>query len=201
MGQTDRTFIAFQGVGDNDPGHPDSELILQIKAWTGMTDEDFWYTHRNDKASAVAPDPKLREILRSNMAARMKKSRHLLVILDKQPVVHNRWLQAKANDWLSMEICYAVDECKIPIIAAYRGIGHPILQPKQEGELSQFWPKALQSRIINRIAGVMHIPFMAEPLKHALNDFNAESFPNDGALGWYTEETYASWGIEMEVAA
>lgn len=192
MAQTDRTYIAFFGNGgEDDPAYPDSDMFQKIRAWTGRGDEDFWFTHRNDKAAVGSFDLKLKELLRADMAAHLKKSRNVLVVLGKPPTL----LSKRLGEWMDNEISYAVDECKLPLIIAYTEVHSPIIQPGTDSDIAKYWPNALRSRVVNQIAGAIHIPFQPGPLKTAVDYFSPYAFPNDGSLGWYTEDTYASWDL------
>ena len=43
----------------------------------------------------------------------------------------------------------------------------------------------------------IHIPFKKEPIFDAINQFSVvnSKYPKGGALGYYSEEAYKSWGI------
>lgn len=192
MAQTDRTYIAFFGNGgEDDPAHPDSDLFHKICTWSGRKNDEFWFTHRDDKAAVAAFNLKHKEVLRADMASKLKKSRNVLVVLGKPLSM----LDKRLANWVDHEISYAVDECKLPLIIAYTAVNTPIIQPRIDSELASYWPNALQSRVTNQIAGAIHIPFQPGPLKTAVDYFSPYAFPNDGSLGWYTEETYASWDL------
>ncbi|BCM25201.1 hypothetical protein ZMTM_14600 [Methyloradius palustris] len=62
--------------------------------------------------------------------------------------------------------------------------------------LSSYWPQALATRINNRNARVIHIPFKKEPIVDAIDQFsiNNQTYPVDG-LGYYNRQAYISWGI------
>jgi len=125
--------------------------------------------------------------LRTRLVARLKNSKHLLLILGKTT--------KEDTDWVPFEIRYAVDDCNIPIIAAYTEITGPILSPTTASSIANYWPAALKSRIENKSAGVIHIPFKKDPIKAAVDHFDPDTFPKCGALGWYTKESYDGWGI------
>lgn len=68
-------------------------------------------------------------------------------------------------DWVPFEIRYAVDECELPIIAAYPGRGR-IASPVH---LRHLWPRTLEIRIDDGCAKVIHIPFRQGPLADAIH--------------------------------
>jgi hypothetical protein len=131
---------------------------------------------------AAKLDAGLRDALQARLETNLQTSKHLLLVIENTD-------QAD-NEWISMEIGYAVDQCKLPIIAAYTKYDY-VLAPKF---LSALWPGALKSRIEANIAHVMHIPFKKKPIKTAMNQFNPSNRPK-GPLAHYPEETYQKWGL------
>jgi hypothetical protein len=91
------------------------------------------------------------------------------------------------------EIRYAIEDCKLPIIAAYTVYDKPIYNPSA---LSGYWPSALKMRIDNGTAGVIHIPFRKEPIRDAIGQFDHNNFPKNGGLGFYSADAYRSFGLE-----
>ncbi len=98
------------------------------------------------------------------------------------------------TDWVPFEIQQAVDQYKIPIIAAYTAPvwDRRILAPQY---LSEYWPKALADRISNQTGRVIHIPFKKLPLMDAIDQYTHSNPPPHG-LWFYSEATYKVWGIE-----
>lgn len=186
MAYRNGTYIAFHANGTTDPTASDIKYYNLIKAWCEKEDDDFSLINSHDKTAAVR-DTSLRETLRARLVSRLNNSKHILLILGKTT--------KEDTDWVPFEIAHAIDKCKIPVIAAYTEIGSPILNPNTTSPISAYWPAALRTRITNKTAGVIHIPFKKEPIKTAIGYFNPNAFPKAGALGWYTQETYASWGI------
>lgn len=187
MAYRNGTYIAFHANGQTDPTASDIKYYNLIKAWTERTEDDFTLINSHDKTAAVR-DSSLRETLRSRLVTRLKNSKHLLLILGKTT--------KEDKDWVPFEIRYAVDECKIPVIAAYTEVSGPILRPSLSSSIASYWPDALKSRIGDKTAGVVHIPFKKAPIKEAVSSFDPSTFPKGGSLGWYSEETYKGWGIE-----
>jgi hypothetical protein len=72
---------------------------------------------------------------------------------------------------IPIEIRYAVDDCDLPVIAAY--VDHvSILAP---AELSSLWPSALKTRIDNKTVKVIHIPFKKKPIAAVISQFTVMS--------------------------
>jgi hypothetical protein len=175
------TYIAFHAEGTTDPTESDIKYYNLIKAWTQKGDDDFSMINSHEKTSAVRDSSK-KETLRSRLVTRLRNSKHLLLIIG--PTTQND------TDWVPFEISYAIDECKIPVIAVYPGYDY-IQNP---AALAHLWPLALKSRINNAKAKVIHIPFKKEPLKDAISQFDIHS-PPQGSLVYYTTATYKQWGI------
>lgn len=187
MAYRNGTYIAFHANGQTDPIASDIKYYNLIKAWTEREDDDFSLINSHDKTAAVR-DSSLRDTLRTRLVTRLNNSKHLLLILGKTT--------KEDTDWVPFEIRHAIDECKIPVIAAYTEISGPILNPSLSSNIASYWPVALKSRIVNKSAGVIHIPFKKAAIKEAVGYFDPNHFPKAGALGWYTKETYEKWGIK-----
>ena len=183
MAYRNGTYIAFHANGTTDPTASDIKYYNLIKAWTGKTDDDFSMVNSHDKTAAVR-DSSNRETLRSQLVTRLNNSKHLLLIIGNTT--------KEDTDWVPFEISHAVDTCNIPIIAAYTLIDKPIYNPSA---LSIYWPKALESRIDNETAGVIHIPFKREVIKASISQFEPDEFPKAKGLGYYSEAAYRSFGI------
>ena len=91
------------------------------------------------------------------------------------------------TDWVPFEIEKAIDTYDLPIIAAYTVFDEPIRNPKA---LSGYWPNALEARINNGTANVIHIPFKKDALKDAISEFSHASPPKGKGLGIYDDATY-----------
>lgn len=177
------TYIAFHANGFTDPTASDIKYYNLLKAWTQLGDSDFSFINSHDKTSAVR-DTSLRETLRARLVTRLKNSKHLLLIVGDTT--------REDTDWVPFEIRYAVDECVIPIIAAYTVVDFPIYNPEA---LSSYWPAALRARIESGSAGVIHIPFRKEPIRDAIGQFSHNKFPVGAGLGTYSREAYRSFGL------
>jgi hypothetical protein len=181
------TYIAFHANGQTDPTASDIKYYNLIKAWSAREDDNFSLINSHEKTAAVR-DTSLRETLRARLVSRLKSSKHMVLILGRTT--------KEDTDWVPFEIRYAIDECKIPVIATYTAVSGPILSPSVTSSIASYWPAALRKRIEDETAGVIHIPFKKEPIKAAIDRFDPDTFPKAGSLGWYTKETYAYWGIE-----
>jgi len=156
MAYRNGTYVAFHAAGTNQPGKSDIDYYNLMKAWTAKTDDDFTMTNSHDKASAVR-DTSLRATLRGSLLERLRNSKNMVLVVGETTRLD--------TDWVPFEIEQAVDTYKIPIIAAYTVFDKPIRNPKA---LSGYWPLALELRINNETANVIHIPFKKEALKDAI---------------------------------
>jgi len=142
---------------------------------------DFEFVNSHEKTSSVRDSSK-RETLEKSLTFRLRNSKNMILIIGKTT--------REDTDWVPFEVRYAVDECKIPIIAAYPDFQY-ILKPS---ELSYLWPKALEKRINNSTAYVIHIPFKSQPLADAVSQFDFNNYPK-GGLSFYTRDAYIEWGL------
>jgi hypothetical protein len=186
MAYRNGTYIAFHANGTTDPTASDIKYYNLIKAWNEKSDDDFAFINSHEKTSAVR-DSSLRETLRARLITRLCNSKNLLLLVGRTT--------REDTDWVPFELGYAVDNCEIPIIAAYTEIETPIYRPSLSSAFAVYWPEALASRIANGAAHVIHIPFRKETIRAAIGQFGPQELPKGGGLGWYSEEAYASWGI------
>lgn len=183
MAYRNGTYIAFHANGTTDPTASDIKYYNLLKAWTQYTDDNFSFVNSHEKTAAVR-DTSLRETLRSRLVSRLNNSKHLLLIIGQTT--------KEDTDWVPLEIRHAIDECQIPVIAAYTIMDIPIYNPSA---LADYWPAALKIRINGGSAGVIHVPFKKEPLRDAINQFGPNQFPNGGGLGIYNEDAYRIFGL------
>lgn len=180
------TYIAFHANSTTDPTASDIKYYNLIKAWSEWSDDDFSFINSHEKTAAVR-DSSLRETLRSRLVTRLRNSKNLLLIVGKTT--------SEDTDWVPFEIRYAIDDCEIPVIAAYTMIDQPILKPSSTSGIANYWPAALRSRIDSGKANVIHIPFKKDPIKSAIGQFDHNNLPKGGGHGWYNEDAYRSWGM------
>jgi Thoeris protein ThsB, TIR-like domain len=181
MAYRNGTYVAFHAQGTNRPGESDMDYYNLMKAWTAKTDDDFAMFNSHEKASAVRDSSK-RATLEASLRLRLRNSKNFVLIIGPTTRLD--------TDWVPFEIRNAIDTYELPIIAAYTGYER-ICDP---AALSALWPTALSFRIRNKTARVIHIPFKKQPLKLAISTYSHEELPK-GPLGYYTRETYRSWGI------
>ena len=170
------TYVAFHVT--TDPITSDMKYYDLLKAWKV---KDFEFVNSHEKAAAVRDSSK-KETLRRSLMTRLNRSKNMILILTETT--------KEDTDWVPFEIRHAIDDCEIPIIAAYQGY-KSILAPKK---FSALWPSALRTRIDKGTAQVIHIPFKAKPLAEAVSQFTYANLPNSG-LSYYTRETYQKWGL------
>ncbi len=182
MAYRNGTYVAFHANGTDVPINSDIKYYNLMKAWTAKTDDDFTMINSHDKASAVRDSSK-RATLRASLQARLKDSKNMVLIIGETTRFD--------TDWVPFEIEQAVDQYRIPIIAAYTGFERRILSPDA---LSGYWPSALASRINNGCARVLHIPFKKLPLTEAIPNITVHN-PPPGSLSIYPAEAYNDWNI------
>ncbi len=176
------TYIAFYANNTKQPTESDIKYFNLLKAWKVRDEVDFQFIDSHDKTNAVRDSSK-NETLKRTLITRLNNSKNMILIIGETT--------KEDTDWVPFEIEYAIDKCKIPIIATYPGYEY-ILNPQSHSNL---WPKALGIRINNKTARVIHIPFKEKPLSDAVSQFDFNKYPKGGALGYYFRDTYVKWGI------
>jgi hypothetical protein len=167
--------------GTDVPTDSDIKYYNLMKAWTEKDDDDFTMINSHDKASSVRDSSK-KATLKASIQERLRNSKNMVLIIGKTTRFD--------MDWVPFEIGQAIDSYKIPIIAAYLNYDY-ILAPDQ---LRVLWPSALATRIDNKTARVIHIPFKKEPLSDAIGQFNHENIPRS-PLAYYGRDAYVGWGL------
>jgi hypothetical protein len=181
MAYRNGTYVAFHADGTSQPTESDMKYYNLLRAWHVREDNDFEFVNSHEKTAAVR-DSSRKETLRRRLMERLNNSKNMILIIGP-----TTW---QDTDWVPFEIEYAVDDCKIPIIAAYPGYDY-IMAPS---ELRSLWPVALETRIDSQTARAIHIPFRQEPLTSAVSKFDLSN-PPSSPLTIYTRETYQRWGF------
>lgn len=152
-----------------------------IKAWDAHRKNDFKFVNSHEKTSAVR-DSSLKATLRRSLMERLNNSRNMLLIIGNTTRFD--------TDWVPFEIAYAVDSCKIPIIAVYTQYDW-VTAP---AALSTLWPPAFASRITSRTVRSIHIPFKQAAIDDAIQQFDHDNLPAT-PLNYYTREAHNGFGI------
>lgn len=175
------TYVAFHANGTAEPTESDMKYYRLLCAWKEHEHFDIEFIDSHEKSAAVrdsSSKARLWEVLKE----RLRASKNMILIVGQTT--------KQDADWIPREIQYAVDDCKIPIIAAYPG-QRKISNP---AGLSHLWPQALTDRIINGSAKVIHIPFLKEPICEAIKQFDFNNLPATGK-NYYNDDAYRSWSI------
>ncbi len=181
MAYRNGTYAAFHAQGTSDPTKSDIKYFNLMKAWNASVNFNFINSH--DKVASVRDSSK-RETLRTSLVTRLRNSKNLVLLTSSTT--------KNDTDWVPFEISYAVDTCKLPIIAAYVEHSHPVVDPSG---FRWLWPAALQQRIDNGSAHAIHIPFARDPLASAISQFSVANYPRSAGLGRYSNEAYRGWGL------
>jgi hypothetical protein len=182
MAYRNGTYVAFHADGNNIPGKTDIDYYYLLRAWSAHPDDDFTMVNSHEKAAAVR-DSSSKETLRRSLHARLANSKNLILIIGETT--------KNDKDWVPFEIEQAVDKYKIPIVAAYVIWDKPIRAPKA---LAAYWPAALESRINNNTANIIHIPFKKAAILDAIG-FSHNKLPAGRGLGIYDDAAYRTFGI------
>ena len=170
------TYVAFHAAGNSNPTASDMRYYTMLTAWHKHDAVDFRMVNSHEKSAAMR-DGVSKDRLKVVLAERLRNSRNMVLVIGETTRFD--------DDWVPWEIAYAVDRCKIPIIAAYTAYSR-IQSPHL---LAHLWPKALAERIDSRTARVIHVPFKRSPLKDAIAQFDHDNCPGTG-LDFYSNEAY-----------
>lgn len=182
MAYRNGTYIAFHAGGTSDPTASDIKYYRMLKAWHEHDNIDFQFVNSHEKVASVR-DSSTKETLRRSLKERLRNSRNMVLIIGPTTKFD--------TDWVPFEIEYAVDECGLPIIAAYTGY-EKIMAP---AELSGLWPAAFAKRIANSTVRAIHIPFKQVAIDDAIGQFDHDNLPTT-ALSYYTLEAHRTFGIK-----
>ena len=183
MAYRNGTYIAFHANGTSVPYESDMKYYNLLKAWNVREECEFEFVNSHDKTQAVRDSSK-KETLKRVLIERLRNSKNFILIIGDTT--------RDDRDWVPFEIEYAVDVCRIPIVAAYpefEAIGDP-------ARLRPMWPKALADRIDNGLARVVHVPFKQGPLKASLAKFDVENLPPSGQT-YFGPDSYHQWGLRV----
>ena len=181
------SYIAFHAEGSNIPIDSDIKYYNLIKAWSAKKDDEFTFINSHEKTSALRTTS-TKETLKSRLAERLRNYSKNMVLLIGDTTKDDK-------DWVPFEISYAIDTCKIPIIVSYVDIDYGIRNPKA---LSNMWPEALKERIDNNSASCIHIPFKKAALLDAMGQFSSSNKPLGNGLGYYSDDAYRNFGIDLK---
>jgi hypothetical protein len=184
MGYRNGTYIAFHAAGSTDPTASDIKYYRMLKAWHGHDGIEFEFINSHDKVAGVR-DSSSKATLRRSLVERLNKSKNMVLIIGPTTRFD--------TDWVPFEIGYAVDQCKIPITAAYTGYDWITGQPAQ---LRELWPPAFASRIDNATVRAIHIPFKQRAIDDAIGQFNHDNLPST-PLNYYTADAHRAFGINL----
>ena len=179
MAYRNGTYVAFHANNTPDPSESDMKYYNTLRMWKVRDENDFKFVNSHEKRDVR--DWSTKETLKRALQERMNNSKHLLLIIGQTTRFD--------TDWIPFEISHAVDNCEIPIIAAYPGYER-VMDPSA---LSALWPKALADRINDGTARVIHVPFKKEPIADAVSQFDFSN-PPSGGLVYYSRDAYLSWG-------
>lgn len=175
------TYIAFDGLGQEDPTKSDFRYYATLQAWNASKHREFSFTNSHEKASAVRDTSKL-ATLHASIKKRLLASKNMLIVLSNNT--------RKSGSVLSWEIEKAVDEYGLPLIIAHTGY-QSILAPR---DLSNRWPTSLAVRLNIGTAKAIHVPFKQDAIFDAIQRFTVNGEKLGESFSFYTEDTQRQWG-------
>jgi hypothetical protein len=146
-------YVAFNGCGTAVPTDSDIRYYDLLKAWDANKDIDFEFVNSHDKTCQVRDDS-LNTTLIARLSERLANSKLLFLI-----VTDRTKFSSKILDY---EITSAIDIRKIPVVLAYT---ERDLLPYVTQDLIEKLPSVLKTRISNKAAKVLFIPFKLNAIK------------------------------------
>ena len=181
MAYRNGTYIAFHAEGKTDPSASDIRYYRMLKAWHEHDGIEFKFVNSHDKVAAVR-DSSSKKTIMSSLRERLDNSKNMILIVGETT--------RNDRDFVPYEIAYAIDVCKIPIIAVYTGYSS-ILHPESH---RAEWPDALSCRIDLKEAMVLHIPFVRAVIDCAINQFTHSNLP-PGPVSHYSRKAQEGLGV------
>lgn len=175
------TYFAFDGLGQTDRSKSDFKYYAVVQGWDAAKGIEFKFVNSHEKASAVRDTSKL-ETLKASIRQRLSASKNMVVIVSSDT--------RKSGSLLSWEVERAVDYYELPLIVAYAEYSS-ILEPSA---LSARWPTTLSTRIGNKTAQAIHIPFKKDAVLESIRRFTVNGEEIGGSLVTFTKQTQIDWG-------
>lgn len=180
------TYVAFDGLGESDPSKSDYRYYATLQAWSENDNIDFTLVNSHEKTYSVRDDS-LRRTLYSRIDERLRMSKQMVVVISS--------LTRETGSVLLYEIRRAVDDYKIPLIIAYPG-QNTMTDPSSLANVRSWWPAALRMRIHLEKGFFLHVPFMKEPLRKAMELATVQKINGDKGSFFLGVHWYRSWGIQ-----
>lgn len=176
-----KTYVTYHHDLAQEIKSDDVRYVRQLLDWKIRDEDHITFVNAIEKFALLNDETKQLELVRG-IKERLANSTNLLLIMETTV--------KEETPWVRFEVEWAVDHCKIPIIAAYKGYDN-ILSP---GNLEHHWPNALDLRIRNASAQVVHVPFLKDPLMRAVGQFDHNN-PPKGSLHSYSKGAYERWKL------
>lgn len=175
------TYFAFDGLGQADPAKSDFRYYATVQGWDAASGIEFKFANSHDKASAVRDTSKL-TTLKASIQQRLAASKNMVVIVSPDT--------RKSGSLLSWEIQRAVDYYELPLIIAYTGYSS-VLNPASH---SDAWPTSLSTRLNNKTASAIHIPFKKDAVFESIRRFTVNGEDIGGSMVIFSKQTQIDWG-------
>lgn len=180
------TYVAFHADGTSDPTESDMKYYRLVEAWKNNDKLELSFVNSHEKASSVRDSSK-RKTLEDSLLERLRNSKNILLIIGDTT--------KNDRDWIPFEISKAIDSYNLPVIAAYTGYRYLFPEYYAPANFRSLWPASLATRIDNKSAHVIHIPFRKEPIAAAINQFGINDKVPSSSLNYYIRNAYIGWGL------
>lgn len=171
-------YIAFAAEGGDDVTKSDMKYYNLLKAWDESDRKDFTFVNSHEKK---AIREKSKDVtIENTLKLRLRKSKLFVLLVGEKTKLD--------DDFVPLEIEYAIDVCKLPVVVCYVDYKKRLtgLVPQS---LLALLHKALYDRMANNTVKTLHIPFKEKILKEAIKDINLSNHPTY-QITVYNDATY-----------
>lgn len=154
-------YVAFAAEGGKNVTETDFRFYNMMTGWDSCKGKEFNMVDSHEKIAIR--DGSKETTIEDTLKKRLRNSKlFILLVGDKTRL---------DDDFVPMEIKYAIDECELPVIVCY--VNHKSrITKKLSSNLKQLWPESLKERIENNQVKTLHIPFREYILGHAIEGYS-----------------------------
>lgn len=181
------TYIAFAAEGGKEVTKTDFRFYNLMKGWDKMKGRDFNFVNSHEKVRQIRVGS-LPTTIERTLKERIKASKRFLLLVGEKTKFD--------DDFVPMEIEYAVKECGLPIIVCFVNERNRITN--YTPALKALIPPSLKKLMENSEVKTIHIPFRQRIMSKALDDFDYYKQPKY-STGFYADSLYDSIYAKSEI--
>lgn len=176
------TYVAFAADGGEDIFKSDIKYYNLLKAWKESEHKEFTFVNSHEKK---AIREKSKDVtIENTLKLRLKKSNLFVLLVGDTTRLD--------DDFVPLEIEYAIDVCELPVVVCYVNHRDRIVKDLP-WDLQKLLPDVLQNRIDSDEVKTLHIPFRQHIIRHAVDLYGFSAPPPytmTGFRDWVYEKYY-----------